>query len=30
VLAFPITLHDDRRGVVLTARILDRTPSVFA
>jgi CheY-like chemotaxis protein len=30
VLAFPITLHDDRRGVVLTARILDRIPSVFA
>jgi hypothetical protein len=30
VLAFPITLHDGRRGVVLTARILDRTPNVFA
>ncbi|MBS1798786.1 MAG: response regulator [Acidobacteria bacterium] len=26
VLAFPITLHDNRSGVVLTARILERTP----
>ena len=25
VLAFPITLHDSRSGVVLTARILDRS-----
>jgi two-component system OmpR family response regulator len=30
VLAFPITLHDGRPGVVLTARILDRTPTLFA
>jgi two-component system OmpR family response regulator len=30
VLAFPITLHDDRPGVVLTARILERMPSLFA
>jgi len=30
VLAFPITLHDGRPGVVLTARILERTPSMFA
>ncbi|MDW5265309.1 MULTISPECIES: response regulator [Acidobacteriaceae] len=30
VLAFPITLHDDRSGVVLTARILDRSPAAFA
>ncbi|MDP9037730.1 MAG: response regulator [Acidobacteriota bacterium] len=30
VLAFPITLHDGRPGVVLTARILDKTPSMFA
>jgi PAS domain-containing protein len=30
VLAFPITLHDSRPGVVLTARILDRTPNLFA
>jgi CheY-like chemotaxis protein len=30
VLAFPITLHDDRNGVVLTARILDRSPAAFA
>jgi two-component system OmpR family response regulator len=30
VLAFPITLHDGRRGVVLTARILDRTSNSFA
>jgi two-component system, OmpR family, response regulator len=30
VLAFPITLHDGRPGVVLTARILERTPTVFA
>lgn len=29
VLAFPITLHDDRSGVVLTARILDRSPSAY-
>lgn len=27
VLAFPITLHDGRPGVVLTARILERAPS---
>jgi CheY-like chemotaxis protein len=30
VLAFPITLHDGRPGVVLTARILERTPNLFA
>ena len=30
VLAFPITLHDGRPGAVLTARILERTPSLFA
>ncbi|MEO6817406.1 MAG: response regulator [Edaphobacter sp.] len=30
VLAFPITLHDDRSGVVLTARILERSPATFA
>ena len=30
VLAFPITLHDGGRGVVLTARILDRTPTLLA
>jgi two-component system OmpR family response regulator len=30
VLAFPITLHDNRSGVVLTARILDRSPSSFS
>lgn len=30
ILAFPITLHDGRPGVVLTARILERTPTVFA
>jgi two-component system OmpR family response regulator len=30
VLAFPITLHDNRSGVVLTARILDRSPSTYA
>jgi two-component system OmpR family response regulator len=30
VLAFPITLHDGRPGAVLTARILDRTPNLFA
>jgi len=30
VLAFPITLHNGRRGVVLTARILDRTSNLFA
>lgn len=29
VLAFPITLHDNRSGVVLTARILDRSPSAY-
>jgi two-component system OmpR family response regulator len=29
VLAFPITLHDSRNGVVLTARILDRSPSFY-
>jgi CheY-like chemotaxis protein len=30
VLAFPITLHDGRAGVVLTARILERAPSLLA
>jgi two-component system OmpR family response regulator len=30
VLAFPITLHDNRSGVVLTARILERSPSFYA
>ena len=30
VLAFPITLHDNRSGVVLTARILERSPSHYA
>jgi len=30
VLAFPITLHDDRSGVVLTARILERSPTLYA
>jgi two-component system OmpR family response regulator len=30
VLAFPITLHDSRAGVVLTARILERAPSLLA
>jgi CheY-like chemotaxis protein len=30
VLAFPITLHDSRSGVVLTARILERTPALYA
>ena len=30
VLAFPITLHDNRSGVVLTARILERSPSLYA
>jgi CheY-like chemotaxis protein len=30
VLAFPIALHDGRRGVVLTARILERIPTLFA
>jgi two-component system OmpR family response regulator len=30
VLAFPITLHDNRSGVVLTARILERSPSIYA
>jgi two-component system OmpR family response regulator len=29
VLAFPITLHDNRNGVVLTARILERSPAVY-
>jgi len=29
VLAFPITLHDNRNGVVLTARILDRSPATY-
>ena len=27
VLAFPITLHDNRSGAVLTARILDKHPA---
>ena len=27
VLAFPITLHDNRSGAVLTARVLDKQPS---
>jgi hypothetical protein len=26
VLAFPLTLHNDQTGVVLTARILERKP----
>ena len=26
VLAFPITLHDNRSGVVLTARIIEKSP----
>jgi two-component system OmpR family response regulator len=30
VLAFPITLHDGRAGVVLTARILERAPTLLA
>jgi two-component system, OmpR family, response regulator len=30
VLAFPITLHDGRPGAVLTARILERNPNLFA
>ena len=30
VLAFPITLHDGRAGVVLTARVLERNPTLFA
>jgi CheY-like chemotaxis protein len=30
VLAFPITLHDGRPGVVLTARILERAPTLLA
>jgi two-component system OmpR family response regulator len=30
VLAFPMTLHNGLHGVVLTARILERTPSTFA
>jgi two-component system OmpR family response regulator len=29
VLAFPITLHDNRNGVVLTARILERSPAFY-
>jgi hypothetical protein len=29
VLAFPITLHDNRSGVVLTARILERSPASY-
>jgi CheY-like chemotaxis protein len=29
VLAFPVTLHDNRSGVVLTARILERSPSFY-
>jgi two-component system, OmpR family, response regulator len=30
VLAFPLTLHDGRTGVVLTARILERSPAFYA
>ena len=30
LLAFPITLHDGSPGVVLTARILERNPTLFA
>lgn len=30
VLAFPISLHDGRPGVVLTARILERSPALYA
>lgn len=30
VLGFPITLHDSRPGVVLTARILERSPAFYA
>jgi len=30
VLAFPITLHDSGPGVVLTARVLERVPAMFA
>jgi len=30
VLAFPITLHDTRPGVVLTARILERAPTLLS
>jgi CheY-like chemotaxis protein len=30
VLAFPVTLHDSRSGVVLTARILDRTAASYS
>jgi two-component system, OmpR family, response regulator len=30
VLAFPITLHDGRTGVVLTARVLERSPSLYS
>lgn len=29
ILAFPITLHDSRSGVVLTARILERSPASY-
>jgi two-component system OmpR family response regulator len=30
VLAFPLTLHDSRTGVVLTARVLERSPAFYA
>ena len=30
VLGFPITLHDSRPGVVLTARVLERSPALYA
>jgi two-component system OmpR family response regulator len=30
VLAFPVTLHDGRSGVVLTARILDRAAATYS
>lgn len=30
VLAFPITLHDGRTGVVLTARVLERNSSLYS
>lgn len=29
VLAFPMTLHDNRSGVVLTARVLDRSTNLY-
>lgn len=29
VLAFPVTLHDSHTGVVLAARVLDRSPSAY-